>query len=851
MTWTRRRAEQELDDEMTAHLELAIRDLVARGLDPNEARLVAQREFGNVTGIREAARDLHRGARLERLALDVRHAWRRLRARPGTAAVAVAMLAVAIGLSSAMFTVVDAFLLRPAPFTHPETLVRLGLGKSDDDFNVNLPLSLVAAWRRDAPFAAVHAIVQKQVRVGVGDAAIPVSSWRVTPGLFEELGARPLLGRTLTAADAQPGAEATATIAEALWRDVLGADAGVIGRRVEMDGAPVTIVGVMPASFAFPFWRTRVWRPLDVDHAAASVRGYIYARLPVSTPRADVARLATAAAHALAPDTADTRLVMRPVADGLLDAYSAATVRVLGAGVTLVFLLLCVNVTNLMLARLGARRREFALCSVLGASRGRLLRQALCEQWLIGLAATLLGLALAAALVGIARVALPTSLLGGTLNPLDLDLRAVLATSGLSLLAVTIAGALPAILATRGPAAGSLRAVAPAATADRSARRLTTALIVVELALAVALSAAAGVQLRSFVHLLDEDRGLDADRLLTFAVAPTPGQRAPRGAPVPAAALRSALDGLAGVDGVTVSNGTPPVNGALYFYDVTADLAGARPRRLVMHAYHVAPDFFPVYGVRLVEGRAFQNGDPADAAMISQSMAATFWPGQSAVGRTMRFDDGRIFRIVGVTREVRNSLLDPRDDMPELYHPFAEASAVTVSVRCGRGCPAVDILAARLRSAAPGHSIGPAGRVRDAYSAALERPRAGTLVALTFAAVSLAAVGAGLFAVLTRAAQQRQREFGIRVALGASPADLRRLVHRGSVAIAVAGLAAGVALAWALGRLLTSVQYQVRSDDPLTWLVVSLVIGVTAAAAAWRPARQAMRADPVALLRAE
>jgi putative ABC transport system permease protein len=616
-------------------------------------------------------------------------------------------------------------------------------------------------------------------------------------------------------------------------------------------------VGVMPESFRFPFARSGVWRPMDPAHPTGRLAqpggtAFAYARLAPAIPREHVARTAAAAAHAADPSTAGRLLVMRPLGDGLLDAYSAGTVRVFAAGVGLVFLVLCVNVLNLTLGRLDARAREYALCSALGASRGRLLRQAVCEQVLIGALAGVLGLIVGATLVDVARTALPASIVERSLNPLDLDLRAALATTALSGLAVVIAGILPAFMATRRTSPGPLHDVSRSATSSRRARRLASAIVVAELALTVSLSVAAGVQLQSFVKLLHEDLGLDADRLVTVPITRSADRFAEGRRSDLADAIRASVQGLPGVEATTLSSGVPPAGGNLYFYDVTSDVANARPIRLVMNAYAVAPDFFSTYGVRLIEGRTFAPGDPADTVVVSRSMARTLWPTTSAVGRTMRFNDGRVFRVVGVTREVRNTLQDPRDDEPELYEPLRTSSgAMSLTIRCAAVCPPLDDLLARLRAAAPAGVIGAATRVRDDYAATLERPRAGAVVAVAFATLALVAVGAGLFAVLSRVARQRQREFGIRLALGAAPPDLRRLVYRGSFAMAASGIALGAVLAWGIGRVLASIQHQTRIDDPMIWLAVVLAVGAAASLAAWRPARQAMRADPLALLREE
>ena len=307
----------------------------------------------------------------------------------------------------------------------------------------------------------------------------------------------------------------------------------------------------------------------------------------------------------------------------------------------------------------------------------------------------------------------------------------------------------------------------------------------------------------------------------------------------------------------------PPSLRSIYNYEVRSEAPTTSPVKVRMSAYRIAPEFFKVFGIRLIEGRSFEAGDPNGSIIVSRSLARLLWPAGSAVGRTMTFSDGRTFRVLGVTDEVRNPLLDPRSDEPEVYEPFVSADDTlrrgpalpdedaNITIRCPAECPPLDDVRAKLKAAASGLVVGAGKELRADFAAALERPRVGATIALVFAGVALLAVGAGLFAVFARVALQRQREYGIRLALGATPHDLWRAIHWNSLTISAVGIAAGGVLAWFVGRLLAAVQYDVRIADPVTWTVVIITIGVTAFAATWRPARQAMRVDPIALLRAE
>ena len=797
------------------------------------------------------------------MAMDnLRHALRRLRAQPGSALLAVAMLGLAIGISSAMFTVFDALVLRPAPFRDADTFVWLAVGDTPQNSSVNLRPSLALTWRANPGFAGVYAIRQEPARFGTGEDAVIMAGARVTPGLMDDLGVKPLLGRTFVAGEGRPETNETVILAETTWRTQFAADPMIVGKRVEISATSLVVVGVLPASFRFPFFRTGVWRPLDLErpappHNQPNALGYIYARLAANVPHEDIARVAADLLQATDPQTQRRGVQFMPLGARYLDAYSSGTVKVLAASVGLVFLVLCVNVTNLMLARLAARRREFALCAALGASRPRLLWQAVWEQVAIGVAAIAIGLLAASGLIALARAYLPTSIIGATLNPLDIDPRALVATSVLGGLAIVIAGVLPAWIGTRGDLSRQVQTASRSATPERRARRMTTALVVAEVALAIALSVAAGIQLHSFVNLLHVDRGFDAERLVRFDLT-TPaakfGDDASRYSYIES--VRAAAQSMPGVEAATLSSGVPPSAGAIYFWDITADTPGASPIRFVMNGYYVTPEFFDVFGIKLLEGRTFRPGEDPDAIIISRSTATALWPGNSPIGRSMSFRN-KTFHVVGVASDIRNADNDPRLDRPEVYEPLltpagALASASgSLTVRCRAVCPPAETMRAALRSAASSSTVAAGKFIADEFVAELARPRAGSVVAVAFAGIGLIAVGGGLFAVLMRTVQQRQREFGIRLALGATPSDVKRLVYRNGAIVLGGGLAVGVAIAWGLSRVLASVQYQVEVQDAATWAAVILAMCLMVAAACWRPARRAMRIDPVSLLREE
>lgn len=795
---------------------------------------------------------------MQTFADDLRHVIRRLRVQRGTAMIAGGMLALAIGITSAMLTVVDHMLLRPVPFRDPASLVAVYVGTGPHEMLPYVTREVVRAWQTSPAFRDVAAVVQQPaILEGTAGLSSRPAVW-ITPGAFEMLGASPLHGRTFLDGEGQPGTDDRVIISESVWRREYASDPQIVGRRVRLSGAEATVVGVMPRTFHFPYWRTEVWRPysLTAPPAGASRRPVMaYARVREDTPVSDAGRMATAAADAHLPPESGRRVILRNLAAGFLDDYSRRAIAALAGGVGLVFLVLCANVANLILARAAARRQEFGICSALGASRGRLLRQALLENGLITVAATAVGLFLAWELVTVARSVLPEDFLVRTLNPVQMDRRAAAATVLLGIVALLGAGLPPAWIGTAMNPADSLRATARAGTATPVERMWTKSLLVGEVALATALLVGAGVLVASFVKLMAIDPGLDVRHVVTASITLPDFSFKTRDARAAfSEALQDQMERIPGVERVALSLGLPPEAGGNTFDPVQTDVPGAPERRLNVLFYHVGPEFFGVYGITLLQGRTFQPGDRPDQAIVSEKLAKTLWPDTSALGRTFTFKGWKeSFQVIGVSREVRTTtVLDPLDDLPEFYTPLTPGSTqVGVGLRCATVCPDEAAIRERVRATNPHAIVFSVQPLQAAYAEQLARPRAASGVGLTFAIVSLVAAAGGLFSVLSYAIGRRRREFGIRVAMGAEPREIRRLVLGDGLRVAVAGLALGAALAWGLSRAIVTLAFGVTMSDPLVWTTTIAVVGGATLLAAWRPAVTAMRVDPLILLRNE
>ncbi|MEO6222431.1 MAG: FtsX-like permease family protein, partial [Vicinamibacterales bacterium] len=516
----------------------------------------------------------------------------------------------------------------------------------------------------------------------------------------------------------------------------------------------------------------------------------------------------------------------------------------------LVFLILCANVSSLLLARLTARSRQFSIATALGASRVRLLREAFVEASVLGVIGVGAGLALAVGLVQIARAFLPDAMLQQTLHPVTIDLMAVAVASAVGLIATLAAGLLPAWLGTKATPGLALRSAERGSSETRATRWATRVLLVGEVALACTLLAGAVLLVRSFVNLTNATRGLDTRGVLAVWVDGLPASATDRASRTLAAqTIREAMRAIPAVRQVAFSFGAPPGGGGLSFGKWLSDLPGASELDQVVQRYQIGAGFFDLYGIPLLRGRTFRPDDPIDAVIVGERLAALLWPGLDPVGRSFRFSE-ETFRVIGLAREIHSPAIDPRNDRPEFYQPFSTGgSRLTMSRRCEDACPDVAIIRSRIQQASPGSEVWRVDVLENAYLEQSARPRAAAALGIVFATIAILAAAGGLFAVLSYAVGRRGREFGIRMALGAKPADVRHLVFSDGLRIALAGLAFGGVASWWLARAIAAMTYGVPAGDASIWITVTAVVTVTTLLASWRPAARAGRVDPVTLLR--
>jgi predicted permease len=846
----RSRVSRELDEELRHHLTMEIEHHVAAGVPFEEARRRALRDLGGIEQTKEAVRDV-RASWMDSWAQDLRHAVRSVWRRPAEAATVAAMLAVGVGLTTAMFTLVDALILRPVPFEQPEQLANLWM-RSKTGGRITVMPAVLNGWRESGVFAGVEAANPDMAVIEVDGTFATRGMARVTPGLFAMLGGvQPVLGRLFDAADADAD-EPRVLLSADLWTTLYQSDPEILGKRILVNSEFVVVVGILPADFRFPVWDMQIWRAdsfsLSRGTGTTLQLPRAFVRFAAGIPRDDALRVAMTTAHAADATTASQWPQAEPVVRS--DPYNTRAVPVLAAGVLLVLAVLCANASSLMLARLSGRQREFAMRSALGAARSRLIRQALLEGVCVGGVAIAGGVVLAWAMVALSRGMLPEAFLVRSLNPLNIDGRTLLVTSVVGVTATLLTALLPAWLGTRVQSHASMRVNDRTSTETREARWLTRTLLVGEIALACTLLAGATMLVRTVVNMTSAERGLDTAGITVANVSVLGVVKEPSARETIMLDLARRVQSLPGVDRVSWSRGTPPNNGAFSWGDFIADGPGGRAVNLdQVNHFAVGPEFFEMLGIELRRGRNFEPGEGVESVIIGERFARLLWPDGDPLDQSFRFDK-RQYRVIGVAREVEYPSLEPRLDAPEFYVPFIDVGGqVTLNIACSARCPNDGQIRHALMTAHPAVRVAGVRPLEAQFFEQLARPRAAAALATAFAVIGVVSAAGGLFSVLTFAVGRRRKEFGVRTALGASPAAIRRLVLRDGVWVTGVGLLLGSVAAALLAPTLASLQYQISATDPVSGVVVISLLGITALLACWRPAAQAVRADPVRLLR--
>jgi predicted permease len=866
-------AAADLQEEMRLHVEMRAEQLEQSGVNGNDAVHHAHRLFGNRTVIAEEARGASGFRWLEFIQHDLKVAVRRIYQKPAFGLSVVGVMALGLGATTAMFSAVDAAMLRPLPFANPGRLV--WLRDIDVPFDpgtgvlvppVHFPdvhdiENLRDLFSQSASYAAGGLNVSDEERPVRANAGV------VTTNFFSTLGVVPVRGRVFSPEEGRPGSALVAIVSHNFWQRQLGGR-DLANVTLSLNGNRHRVIGVMPKGFGFPR-ESALWIPMSVPTTFATFgafRGFLphetIARLRdgVSAGAAN-ARLRSMWQRALEPERNSERAQERlnelstkgalvPFQQQLIGDKSTALLMLLAA-TSLLLLIACANVTNLLLSQASARRREMALREVLGATRGRIIRQLLVETVLLTLAGASVGVALAPAGLHVVSRLLPPAL--ADLAPPQVDLRVLGFATTLALITGVVFGLWPALgTSRRSPVEVIKSAGGPGATEGRlgGGRRL---LVATELALTIVLLIGAGLMLRSFQHVMGLDAGLDARQVATLELSFKSMPQAERMQRLNGIlATVSAAPGVAAAGAV---NDLPLRGGGGIAISIVVD--GAPQKDMVFARYLMASrGYFEALGIHLLAGRTFDVTDDSlspRVAVVSASMARKYWPGMNAVGRVFRWGAGDLkpTTVIGIVADVREASLESDPD-PQMYFPISQQTPSNVAI-VARGTlpPAklLGLLANAVRIADRTQAVYNVKMMEDVVDASVAPRRTNMMLIVIFAGVALVLSALGVYAVVGYGVAQRSRELGIRSALGASAANLVALVAGELAWVAVAGVTVGLGGAWALSKLVSTMLFGISPHDPATYVAVPLAVLLPAAIAALIPAHRASQVDPTVVLR--
>lgn len=868
-------ADEAVDLEIKHHLEMRVDELIEEGMDEDAARATAEAAFGEMDRYRAECVALQRREerkmkwtdRVDGLVRDVVLGVRGLRRSPMFALTLLLTLGIGVGANTAIFTVVDAVLIRPLPYQDADRLVDINPYDADSGFQLTQMYKASAlAWREEADFLEAVGFWTRETQVWTqGETATRVTTHLMSPELMTMLGVPPLLGRTVVESDAVPGAERIALLSEDRWSSDFGRDPDVLGTSIELDGVSHTIVGVMPRAFRFPITSQRDFVSAlgadAIDAKTARDQLGVVARLPVGADSAVV----NEQAQALQASLADEGLELSGFTDvriGALDDWRANTrmeqaLRVLMGGALLILLVAGMNAANLLLVRGSARRSEIGVRLALGGGRGRVVRQLGVEAAIVAIASA--GLAVLVSFLTLESILAfaPREVTGWAATPVELTGRVAVFTVMLAALVSALFGVAPLM--------GSVASAAPAGvgartTEGRATQRWRSGLVVGEVALSVVLLVGAGLLAKSFTALIQTDPGFDAERVVTVRPGLLEGQYPePESRQAYYRAAREALLALPSVEAVALSSGAPPSSGVTFGDPAMAEgLPTPEDQREFFPFAVVDSDFADVYGLRFVAGRPFDaEEDPENRSRIIDLETARWLFGEDApIGRRFRMgDDGDWWTVVGVVEDLHLNGFNDTGQEIEWLLPMAPDEAgtyLTLSVRT-TGDPAALVQPIReaLNEIDPGQPVDDIHVVQDGLVDALSRERFLMRLMVAFAALGLGLAMLGTFGVVSYVVRRRYREIGVRLALGAAVEDIRGMVVRQGMRLAAGGIALGTLLCVPLGRTLDGLLRDVSTSDPTVLGVTAVTAFIAVLAATVGPARWATKVDPMEVLGAE
>jgi putative ABC transport system permease protein len=809
---------------------------------------------------------------LASLLKELRYTLRILLNRPGFAGIAVLTLGLGIGANSAIFTVVNSVLLRPLPFKEPDHLARLFLTKRSDNSNSwSLSAASFLALRDESEaFESVAVYSTPRDGLSYGGRGTPeqVYGAYVTADFFSVLGAQPLMGRVFHTGEDVPNADQSVIISYGFWKRYLGGDLQVLGQTIRLQDMALPIIGVMPPQFWFPrgdradFWINRpIQQPNRNGPFIYSGIGRLRSGMAPAQVQADLDRIAALVRSRFPSGNDDWTIIAPGLRDKLIEDMRPALILLTGA-VIVVLLIACVNVTNLMLARATVREREMALRTALGATRWQLIRQLLLESIILATIGAGAGLILAKLAITAFQTFVPKTIQVLQDAHVELDTKVFGVTALVAIISGVLSGLAPAVLGSRMNLSNVLNESGRTGTEGRNRNRLRGSLVVLEFALSLLLLIGGGLLIRSLLNLQSVNPGIRTDNVLTTSVVLPAGRYDDDQKVV--GFYTSLLDGLRSISGVksaSISSALPPdqlrwSNNFKFEGDTTEP---GRNEPIADNPY-IDGGYFDTLGIKLLRGRTFDTQDTAKSpqvVVVNEMLARKYCPAEDPIGQRLRIGDtsssGSLYTIVGIASNVKYNGLNSDEDLT-IYQPFSQARSNGMFLILAASVEPMRLLPFVRREVSGRDSALALARVttmQDLMQDSVALPRFRALLLSLFAGLALVLACIGVYGVLSYLANQRTREIGIRMALGADPSDVLRLVVGQGMVMALIGVGVGVASAIALMKLLRTFLFGVSSTDPLTFAGVGLFLTLIALLACYLPARRAARTDPMIALRYE
>jgi predicted permease len=865
-------AEQELGSELRFHIERQVEENIAGGMNPEDARRAAMREFGGVEQAKEECRDTRRVNYLENLGKDVQYGFRMLRKSPSFTFFAVAVLALGIAANSAIFSIADAVLIRPLPYVDANRLVMIWENASAYGFPKDTPApGNFSDWKsRNQVFSDVAA-------TGFGGSfnltgqGTPekLTGREVTANLFSVLGVTPELGRDFRPEDDIPGATLVTILSHGLWLRRFGGDPQILGKEISLNYEKCTIIGVMKRGFQFPDREAELWVPERFTKEELANHGShfleVVARLKpgvsLKSANADLAVIA----HQLEKEHPDSNSKVGALVVPLREEFAGDTrpaILMLVGAVCFVLLIACANVANLLLSRATGRRREMAMRLALGATRGRIVQQMLTESVLLAILAGVAGLLLSVWGTRFLATLIPAGI--APLTGTGVDGRVLLFTLAVTLATGILFGIIPASRVSQFHLTPSLKQGGGQSGVGSGGQRLRDALVICEVALAIVLLAGGALMIRSLQNLYHLDPGFRADHVLVMHT-PLPDQK------YKALAQRTAfydrvLANVENVPGVVAAGYTTwiPLTNAGGAMGVTLEgkPEPAPGQALIPNVRIISKNYMAALGMKLIEGRLFEQGDGFGmplVVLINQTLARNYWPGENPVGK--RFKTGSYaakspwITVAGIVGDVHQAGLD-LPARAEMYFPYQQQddgfSPEYLAVRTsGDPMALAETVRQQIWSVDKEQPVAGVMPLEDLVDENLASRRMQASLLSGFAGLALLLVSLGIYAVLSFAVTQRTQEIGVRVALGAQPRDVLRMIFSQGFKLFVMGAAIGLAAAFALSRALVHLLFGVSAYDPASFVSVTILLAAVALLACYVPARRATRVDPLIALRYE